>query len=122
MASRAGANTILVAPMRNPPAVGPFPLQIDVSPPLPPPLLPEPLPLIALPPSPSDSVADKEDDVVVECHQKKWKEYVEGTKLKSVPFCQWRSKTIFGESVFPGSPIAKNMTRLDFFLDISPIY
>ena len=85
MASRAGADTILVAPMRNPPAVGPFPLQIDVSPPLPPPLLPEPLPLIALPPSPSDSVADKEDDVVVECHQKKWKEYVKKNKTEICP-------------------------------------
>ena len=93
-----------------------------VPPTLPPTLPMGPLPLIALPPSPSDLVSDKEDDlVVVEFQQKKWKEYVEGTKLKSVPFCQWQLKTIFGGSFFPGSPIAKNMTQLDFFLEILPI-
>ena len=46
---------------------------------------------------------------------------MDGTKLKSVPFHQWQLKMIFGESVFPRSHIS-NMTQLDFFLDILPIY
>ena len=112
--------------------MAPFPLQIDVPPPLPrpypphvppplpPTIPPEPLPLIALPPYPSYSVAYKEYDIVVEFHQKKWEEYTEGTKLKPVTLRQWRLKTIFIESIFPGSPIDKKITQLDFFLQLLP--
>ena len=71
---------VLFAPVRNPPEVAPFTFQIDVPAPLPPPLSPpflplitEPLPLIAPPPSPSGWVSDKEDYVLVEFHQKKSK-------------------------------------------------
>ena len=89
------ANPVKVSPVIKPPAVAPFQYQIDVPPPMPlplppqsppyvpptvpPPLPPEPIPLILPPPYPSDSVADKEDDLVVEFHKKKWKEYLEGT-------------------------------------------
>ena len=57
---------------------------------------------------------------MLEIHQKKCKEYAEGMKLKSVPFCQWKLKTIFGESIFPGSSIANNITKLELFLGIFP--
>ena len=93
MASAVVADPVIVAPVIKPPAVASFTLKIDVTPllspplpmpspppvppPLPTPLMLEPIPLIAPPPSPSGSVADKEDDAVVEFHQKKWKEYVE---------------------------------------------
>ena len=78
---------IAVATLRNPPEVAPFILQIEVTPSLPPPftphvppplilpLPPEPLTLIAPLPSISSLVADKENDVVAEFHQNKWKEY-----------------------------------------------
>ena len=99
---------VVVSPLVNLPAAVPFPLQIDVPtplntplpppspphvpPPMPPPLPTEPIPLISLPMSHSDFFAYKEDDLVVEFHQNKWKKYVERTKLKSVPFHQWRLK------------------------------
>ena len=108
---------------RNPPSVAQFPLKIDVTPllspqlpstspphippPLSPPPLPEPLTLISPSPSPSDSVSYKEDDIVVEFRQKKWKEYLEGTKLKYVPFCQWKLKMIFGDSILPYHPLLR---------------
>ena len=59
---------------------------------------------------------------MVKRHNKKRKKYVEGTKLKSVPFCQWKLRTIFGDSVFTGSPDPKNMKWNDFFLEILVIY
>ena len=108
MASTVVTDMEIVDPVKNPPEVEPFPFQIDVPPPLPtpltpphpqhvpppppPPLPPEPLLLISLPPHLSNSVADKEDDIVVEFHQNKWKEYVEGTKLKYAPFRKWKLK------------------------------
>ena len=45
---------------------------------------------------------------------------MEVTKLKSVSFRQYLLKIVFGESALPGSSIAKNITRLNFFLDIFP--
>ena len=42
--------------------------------------------------------------------------------MKSVPFFQWVFKTIFGEYDFPVQPISKNMTWLDFFLNMLPRY
>ena len=67
-------NPIIVAPVRNPPAVAPFLLQIGVSPriaphvplTLPPPLHTKPLPLIVMTPYPSNLVSDKDDNAVVE--------------------------------------------------------
>ena len=60
------ADTLINYPEINPPEVEPFPLQIDVTPPLPPPCPPtslplttEYLPLMATFPSTSDSVTDK---------------------------------------------------------------
>ena len=89
MASTVVSDPVVVDPVINPPGVAKFTVQIDVPPPLTPPLplpstpyvappisppLPsEPLKLIALLPYPSNLVADKDDDVVVEFHQKKWK-------------------------------------------------
>ena len=81
------ADLIIVAPAIKPPAVAPFSLQIGLPPPLtspltppypphvplPPPLQPKHLPLIVPPPSPSNLVSDKEDVLVVEFHQNKWK-------------------------------------------------
>ena len=58
---------------------------------------------------------------MVGCHQNSWKKYVDGKKLKCVPFHQWRFKKILGESFFIGSYIVTNMKRLDLFLDIFPI-
>ena len=111
-------DTEIVDPVRNSPAVAPFTLKIVVPPPLPPkypPHVPPPLTLTDLPLItpllyPYYLVAYTEDDVVVEFHQNKWKGYSEGTKLKPVTFCIWQLKTIFGESVFPISHIAKKMT------------
>ena len=127
---------IIVSPVRNSPSVAPFPSKINVTPPMPlllppssprymtPPLslpLPtEPPPLIAPPPSHYYLVAVKENDTVVEFHQNKRKEYLEGTKMKPVHFRQWGLKRIFGESSFTGSYISKNMTRLELFLEIFP--
>ena len=75
MVSTVVADPVIVAPVRKAPEVAKFTLQIDVTPPLPPPppltypthvpppttppLTLELLPLIALPPSPSDSFSDK---------------------------------------------------------------
>ena len=53
MASTVVTYPVIVSTVRNPPVVTPFPLKINVPPPLPPPLLTEPLPLIMHPPSPS---------------------------------------------------------------------
>ena len=111
-------DTEIVDPVRNSPAVAPFTLKIVVPPPLPPkypPHVPPPLTLTDLPLItpllyPYYLVAYTEDDVVVEFHQNKWKGYSEGTKLKPVTFCIWQLKTIFGESVFPISHIAKKIT------------
>ena len=58
MSSTVVTDLVVVAPVRNPPEVAPFPFQINVPPPLLPPIAPSP--------SPYDSVADKEDNVVVE--------------------------------------------------------
>ena len=66
------------------------------------------LPLIRFPLSTSDLVEDIVDNILGECQQNKWKEYVEGTKLKYIPFSM-AIETIFGESFFFGSHIAKNM-------------
>ena len=83
---------VVIYQARKTPVAEPFPLQMDVPPPLPPPilspspphvpppLLPETLTLIAPPPSSYDLVVYKEDNIVVGYHQKKWKEYMEGTK------------------------------------------
>ena len=57
---------------------------------------------------------------MVEYHEQKWKKYAEGEKLKSTPFWQWRRKALFGDSIFPGSPVAKKMTRLELFLELFP--
>ena len=111
---------VVFAPVRNPPSVSLFTLQVDVPPPLPQPLIIEYLPLIVIPMSSSGLVEDKEDGVVVEFHQNKWKEYLEVTELKYVPFGKYQLKAVFGESIFTGSPIAKNMTRLNLFLEIFP--
>ena len=45
---------------------------------------------------------------------------MEVTKLKYVPFQQWRFKKSFGGYVFPQSPIANNIKQLDLFLYIFP--
>ena len=42
-------------------------------------------------------------------------------KLKYVPFHQWQLKTIFGDSVFPVSPVDKNTKCIDFLLKKLPI-
>ena len=97
-------DTLVTDTVRNPPAVAKIPLKIYVPTPLPPPLpppstthMPSPLPptlltenllIIALPTYTSDWVSDKEDYVMVKFHQNKRKKYVQGTKLKSVPFNQ----------------------------------
>ena len=84
MASTVVYDLVIFVPVINPLAVEPFPLKIDVPPPLsppspqhgppplPPPLPTEPLPLIAPPTPPSDLVTDKEDDIVARCHKNKW--------------------------------------------------
>ena len=127
MASTVVDDTVVFDTVRNSQAVALYPLKIDVSPPLhppttltytphvppplPPPLPLEPLLLISITTYSSSTVSEKEYNVVVKFHEKHWKEYMEVTIVKSVPFGQWRFKAIFGGSVFPGSPIAKNMTR-----------
>ena len=61
MAIMVVADPVVVAQVENTPAVAPLPLQIDVSPPLPPPLplLPPPLKVPVLLPSPIDSIAEE---------------------------------------------------------------
>ena len=97
-------NPCVIAQAKKTPEVEPLPLKIDVPPPLPLPLPPPfpsyvtpsltpPLPitpplLIASDPlsSPMYLEAEGEDGIVVECHEHKWKKYLEGEKLKSIPF------------------------------------
>ena len=98
------SDSLIVVLARNPSEVVPFTFNIDVPPPLPLPLPPPfpsyvtpsltpPLPitpplLIASDPlsSPMYLEAEGEDGIVVECHEHKWKKYLEGEKLKSIPF------------------------------------
>ena len=54
------------------------------------------------------------------CYKNEWNEYMLGTKLKYFTFLQWKLKTIFSESILPGPPISKNMTRHDFILEFFP--
>ena len=63
----------------------------------------------------------KEDDVVVLCHQKKLKEYVEG-KIWNLLLFPMEIENIFGESISFGSPISKQMKLLDFLLELFPRY
>ena len=48
--------------------------------------------LIALLPPPYDLGEEGYGDLVVVFHAQKWNKYAERTKLKSVPFFQWRLK------------------------------
>ena len=48
--------------------------------------------------------------------------YVEGTKLKYVPFCQLKLKTIFGDYFFQGLPVSKNMKQNEFLTELFPTY
>ena len=76
--------------------------------------------MIASMKSTSDLVADKEDDVVVEFHQKKRKGYVEETRLKYVPFANGNWKTSLVCLFLFRSLIYKKMTWLELFIDLFP--
>ena len=57
---------------------------------------------------------------MVEFHEQKWKKYLEGTKLLSVPFYQWQQKNIFGDYFFPVSPVTKYITWLELLIELFP--
>ena len=59
---------------------------------------------------------------MVEFHKQKRMKYVEGTKLKYVPFCQLKLKTIFGDYFFQGLPVSKNMKQNEFLTELFPTY